>query len=117
MRGFRVYGIVLLVSLLVTSLCGCAKEEDESRPEGQSSAASRDEVSAEAHAQGVRFNDMLASWESGKKDEAVKRLAESVKLGFKNFAHIRKDPDLDTLREHPGYKKILAPEKPAPGKK
>lgn len=62
----------------------------------------------------LAYNLACALARNGRKDEAVKQLAESVKLGFKDFAHIRKDPDLDTLREHPGYKKLLAPEKPAP---
>ena len=74
MRAFRVYGFLLLASLLAASLCGCAKEGEESGPEGQDSAASTDEVSSEDDAQGVRFGDMLASWESGRKEDAVEQL-------------------------------------------
>ncbi len=59
----------------------------------------------------LAYNLACALARNGKKDEAVKQLAESVKLGFKKFEHMRNDSDLDTLREHPGYKKIVDPAK------
>ncbi len=31
-------------------------------------------------------------------------------MGFTDLAHIRKDPDLESIRDHPGFKKILGEE-------
>ena len=41
------------------------------------------------------------------RDKAVEALGRSIELGFENLAHIRKDPDLDPIRDHPGFKAIL----------
>lgn len=51
---------------------------------------------------------------NGKKDEALKMLAESVELGFRDAEHIRKDPDLESLRETPEYAKIMESLAPKP---
>ena len=55
----------------------------------------------------LAYNLACALARNGRKAEAVKALAESVELGFKRLEHIRKDPDLDSLREEPGYKKVI----------
>jgi predicted Zn-dependent protease len=55
----------------------------------------------------LAYNLACALARNGKKDEAIKMLAEAVKLGFANFGHIRKDPDLESLREDPEFKKIM----------
>jgi tetratricopeptide (TPR) repeat protein len=44
---------------------------------------------------------------SGKKDEAIDWLEICVKNGYNDFDHLRKDPDLDTLRDEKRYKKLL----------
>ena len=87
MRRFRACAMPLLASVLVASACGCARQEDESPPNSQASSASSDEVAGPssqgkrngssvppAPAKGILFDDVLASWESGKKDEAVEQL-------------------------------------------
>jgi tetratricopeptide (TPR) repeat protein len=56
---------------------------------------------------GLAYNLACALARNGKKDQAVKMLAEAVKLGFTKYGHIKKDPDLESLREEPGYKKIV----------
>lgn len=46
----------------------------------------------------------------GKKDEALDWLEISVKAGYSeadDFEHMRKDPDLDSLRDEKRYKKLL----------
>jgi len=43
----------------------------------------------------------------GYADEAVATLREAVAAGWKDFAHIKKDSDLDAIRQHPGYKAIV----------
>jgi len=45
---------------------------------------------------------------SGKKEEALDWLEVSVKAGFSKIDHLRKDPDLDSLRNEKRYKKLLA---------
>jgi len=40
-------------------------------------------------------------------DEAVTRLREAVKAGFLDLDHIKRDPDLDPIRESDAYKKFL----------
>jgi len=43
----------------------------------------------------------------GKKDEAIEWLQKSIKAGWSNFEHMESDPDLDSLRNDPRYKKII----------
>jgi hypothetical protein len=45
---------------------------------------------------------------SGKKEEAIDWLETSIKAGFSKIDHLRKDPDLDILRNEKRYKKLLA---------
>lgn len=91
MRGFRVCAMVLVAFPLVASLCGCGKEDDQPRPEGQNRSASGDEMAPppppppppgarnrngapHADTEGAVLGNVLASWESGKKEEALKQL-------------------------------------------
>ena len=73
MRGFRASVVVWIAFPLVASLCGCGREEYKPWPEGQNGSTSGNET------QGVALGDVLASWESGKKEEAVHTLKSSVK--------------------------------------
>jgi eukaryotic-like serine/threonine-protein kinase len=41
-------------------------------------------------------------------DRAMELLHEAVKAGFKNVAHMKKDTDLDILRERDDFKKLVA---------
>ena len=45
---------------------------------------------------------------AGQKEEALDWLEISVKAGFSKIDHLRKDPDLDSLRNEKRYKKLLA---------
>ncbi len=44
---------------------------------------------------------------AGKKEEALDWLELAVQKGFNEFEHMRKDPDLDSLRGEKRYKKLL----------
>ena len=44
---------------------------------------------------------------AGSKDEAIDWLEYSVKAGYNDFDHLRKDSDLDSLRNERRYKKLL----------
>jgi tetratricopeptide (TPR) repeat protein len=44
---------------------------------------------------------------SGNKEEAIDWLEYSVKAGYNDFDHLRKDTDLDSLRNEKRYKKLL----------
>ena len=41
-------------------------------------------------------------------DRAMELLHKAVKAGYKKAAHMRKDTDLDPLRERPDFKKLVA---------
>jgi tetratricopeptide (TPR) repeat protein len=45
---------------------------------------------------------------AGQKEEALDWLEIAVKSGFSKIDHLRKDPDLDSLRNEKRYKKLLA---------
>ena len=53
------------------------------------------------------YNMACAYSLTGKKEEALVYLQKSLEAGFVNFAHLEKDPDLDPLREEPGYRALL----------
>ncbi len=39
--------------------------------------------------------------------EALKTLAKAIRLGYRDFAYMKKDPDLHSLAEHPEFKKMI----------
>src|SRR5271168_4950780 len=41
-------------------------------------------------------------------DQAVETLEAALNLGYRDFKWLAQDPDLENLREHAAYKKILA---------
>jgi tetratricopeptide (TPR) repeat protein len=41
-----------------------------------------------------------------KPDEALKALQKAIRLGYRDYAYMRKDPDLQSLSQHPGFKKM-----------
>ena len=50
-------------------------------------------------------------------DRAMQWLHKAVQEGYKDVAHMKKDPDLDPLRERADFKTLLAsltPKEPAP---
>lgn len=48
----------------------------------------------------------------GRKPEALRYLRESLENGYKEFAHLERDYDLDCLRDEPEYKALLEEFKP-----
>lgn len=40
-------------------------------------------------------------------EEALKALRKAVRLGYRDYAYMRKDPDLRSLASHPEFKKIV----------
>jgi tetratricopeptide (TPR) repeat protein len=43
----------------------------------------------------------------GRRDEALRHLSRSIALNSENRAQARQDPDLDNIREHPGFQAAL----------
>jgi tetratricopeptide (TPR) repeat protein len=41
-------------------------------------------------------------------DLAIDSLKTALDLGYRDFKWMTQDPDLENLRDHPGYKRILA---------
>ena len=44
----------------------------------------------------------------GKTDLAIENLGKALALGYKDFEYIEKDSELDSIRDDPRYKKLLA---------
>ena len=40
-------------------------------------------------------------------DQAVKTLRRAVELGYRDFRYMREDHDLDSIRHHPQFRKLL----------
>jgi len=53
------------------------------------------------------YNGACAYSLSGDKEKAVEFLKKAVEAGFKDFAHIEKDTDLNAIRNEAGYKELL----------
>ena len=48
-----------------------------------------------------------AALQSRYADLAVETLGQACTLGYKNLANLKTDPDLDPIREYPGYKQLV----------
>lgn len=55
----------------------------------------------------VTYDLACAYARKGEKKEAIARLKESVRLGFRDVRHLKSDPDLESVVTQPGVKKWL----------
>jgi len=53
------------------------------------------------------YNTACALALKGDRDRAVDYLKRSVLAGYVDFRHIKEDPDLDSIRDHPVYEEIM----------
>ncbi len=64
---------------------------------------------AEPPADAVRlYNDACMASRGGDPDRGAALLMRALKAGFTNISHVRRDPDLRPLHQHPVYRAILA---------
>ena len=56
----------------------------------------------------ARYNLACSLASTGQLDAAVSELDLALDLGFRDFPHLAKDPELDPLRKHPHFHKIRA---------
>ena len=56
----------------------------------------------------ILYNTACAYSLNNSKKNGLKYLKMAVLSGYKNMAHIKKDKDLDPIREEPEFKKILS---------
>jgi C-terminal processing protease CtpA/Prc len=57
---------------------------------------------------GIHYNLACAYSLSGRKEEALTSLGKAVELGFANMKFMEEDSDLESLRDDPRYKEIMA---------
>ncbi len=55
----------------------------------------------------VRYNLTCSLSLTFRADDAAGQLREAIRLGYKDFDHMEKDPDLTYLRKQPEYRDIL----------
>ncbi len=55
---------------------------------------------------GVRYNLACSLALTGNPAEALSELARAVGLGYRDFAHMRRDPDLKSLRGLPAFEAL-----------
>ncbi|MCX7424482.1 MAG: hypothetical protein NTW96_02425 [Planctomycetia bacterium] len=110
--GIRLFVVALLGTPLTASFCGCAKPEVEARPQQQTSVgstANRQEAPAQpaesqAPGKSIPFTNVLAAWESGAKDDAVKQF---VSIQWNDRAVFAGVPALNVSED--GFKSLDAP--------
>lgn len=56
----------------------------------------------------VRYNLACSLAMTDDIDAALQSLQTAIELGYRDVAHIESDSDLDPLRDHPGYVKLLS---------
>jgi TolB-like protein/Flp pilus assembly protein TadD/tRNA A-37 threonylcarbamoyl transferase component Bud32 len=56
---------------------------------------------------GVRYNVACLYALEGQREQAIDCLEEVIRLGFGNLEWIGQDPDLDSLREHPRFRRLM----------
>jgi len=55
----------------------------------------------------VRYNLTCSLSLTFRADDALEQLREAIRLGYDDFEHMEKDPDLVFLRKQPEYREIL----------
>lgn len=55
----------------------------------------------------IRYNLACSFALVGKKEEAFLELEAAIELGWDNFEHLKKDPDLKSLRSDPRFQSLL----------
>ncbi len=56
---------------------------------------------------GDYYNVVCVYSRMGEADKAVEYLEKALKMGYNNIEHIKRDHDLDNIRNHPKYKSML----------
>jgi tetratricopeptide (TPR) repeat protein len=55
----------------------------------------------------ARYNLACSLTKQGFHSLAIQELAQSLELGYNDFEHLEVDPDLDALRNYPGFAALL----------
>ena len=56
----------------------------------------------------IHYNLACSFALNDKKDDAFTALFKAIKLGYTDFAHLRRDSDLESLRNDPRFKKLVS---------
>ncbi len=62
----------------------------------------------------IRYNLACSLALCGQADRALETLARAVALGYRDPAHLREDPDLESLRDDPRFQAVLRSLEEAP---
>ena len=71
-------------------------------------AWARRAVQADPEDAGVRYNVACLYALEGQVEDAIRSLEDAFEVGFTNREWIKRDPDLDSLREHPRFLALLS---------
>jgi len=71
-------------------------------------AKCREQIELAPSMSGPHYNLACALARTGKKEEALASLRKAVELGYDDAAHLRSDPDLESLREEAPFAEIAA---------
>ena len=55
----------------------------------------------------VQYNVACSLAMTGQTQEAIEVLSRAIELGYRDFAHMEADADLDQLRDEPGFQELL----------
>jgi tetratricopeptide (TPR) repeat protein len=60
----------------------------------------------------ARYNLACSLALSKRKRDALSQLKQAVELGYRDFDWMEQDPDLEALKQHPGFQELLRQLKP-----
>ena len=69
-------------------------------------------VKLQPHNATAHYNLACSLALSKRKSDALRELAQAVKLGYSDFDWMQQDPDLEVLKQHPAFQSLLQTLKP-----